>query len=57
MTNPANIEKTISKFQQLALSISMLLSFFSLFLLYNLVFFKKKNINFGMEPARKTWSK
>ena len=28
------------KFQQLVLSISMLLSFFSLFLLYNLVFFK-----------------
>ena len=38
-----------SKFQQLALSISMLLSFFSLFLLYNLVFFKKKNINFLFE--------
>ena len=39
----------VSKFQQLALSISMLLSFFSLFLLYNLVFFKKKNINFLFE--------
>ena len=37
------------KFQQLALSISMLLSFFSLFLLYNLVFFKRKNINFLFE--------
>ena len=30
-------------------SILMLLSFFSLFLLYNLVFFKKKNINFLFE--------
>ena len=38
-----------SKFQQLVLSISMLLSFFSLFLLYNLFFFKKKNINFLFE--------
>ena len=38
-----------NKFQQLALSISMLLSFFSLFLLYNLVFFKRKNINFLFE--------
>ena len=38
-----------SKFQQIVLSISMLLSFFSLFLLYNLVFFKKKNINFLFE--------
>ena len=37
------------KFQQIVLSISMLLSFFSLFLLYNLVFFKKKNINFLFE--------
>jgi len=37
------------KFQQIFLSISMLLSFFSLFLLYNLVFFKKKNINFLFE--------
>ena len=37
------------KFQQLVLSISMLLSFFSLFLLYNLVFFKRKNINFLFE--------
>ena len=27
----------------------MLISFFSLFLLYNLVFFKKKNINFLFE--------
>ena len=38
-----------SKFQQIVLSISMLLSFFSLFLLYNLVFYKKKNINFLFE--------
>ena len=37
------------KFQHLALSISMLLSFFSLFLLYNLIFFKRKNINFLFE--------
>ena len=37
------------KFQQIVLSVSMLLSFFSLFLLYNLVFFKKKNINFLFE--------
>jgi len=29
---------------KIILSVSMLLSFFSLFLLYNLVFFKKKNI-------------
>ena len=34
------------KFQQIVLSISMLLSFFSLFLLYNLVFFKKKILIF-----------
>ena len=37
------------KFQQIILSVTMLLSFFSLFLLYNLVFFKKKNINFLFE--------
>ena len=37
------------KFQQIILAISMLVSFFSLFLLYNLVFFKKKNINFLFE--------
>ena len=37
------------KFQQLVLSISMLFSFFSLFLLYNLTFFKRKNINFLFE--------
>ena len=37
------------KFQQLVLSISMLLSFFSLFLLYNLFFFKRRNINFLFE--------
>ncbi len=37
------------KFQQIVLSILMLLSFFSLFLLYNLVFFKRKNINFLFE--------
>ena len=37
------------KFQQIVLSISILLSFFSLFLLYNLVFFKKKNLNFLFE--------
>ena len=37
------------KFQQIVLSISMLLSFFSLFLLYNLIFFKKKNTNFLFE--------
>ena len=37
------------KFQQVILAISMLVSFFSLFLLFNLVFFKKKNINFLFE--------
>ncbi len=37
------------KFQQIVLSVSMLLSFFSLFLLYNLFFFKMKNINFLFE--------
>ncbi len=38
-----------SKFEQIILSICMLSSFFSLFLLYNLIFFKKKNANFLFE--------
>ena len=37
------------KFQQVVLAILMLISFFSLFLLYNLIFFKKKNTNFLFE--------
>ncbi len=37
------------KFQQIILAISMLVSFFSLFMLYNLIFFQKKNINFLFE--------
>ena len=34
---------------KIILSISMLLSFFSLFFIYNLIFFKKKNINYLSE--------
>ena len=34
---------------KVVLSISMLLSFFSLFFIYNLIFFKKKNINYLSE--------
>ena len=37
------------KFQQIVLSISMLLSFFSLFLLYNLVFLKRKILIFYLK--------
>mgnify|MGYP001192625245 CR=1 FL=1 len=34
---------------KIVLSVSMLLSFFSLFFIYNLIFFKKKNINYLSE--------
>ncbi len=38
-----------NKFQEIIISLSMLLSFFSLFLTYNLIFFKKENIKFFSE--------
>jgi len=38
-----------SKFKEIILSILMLVSFFSLFFTYNLVFFHKRNINFFSE--------
>ena len=38
-----------NKFKEIILSITMLVSFFSLFFTYNLIFFHKKNINFFSE--------
>ncbi len=38
-----------NKFQEIVLSILMLISFFSLFFSYNIIFYKKKNINFFSE--------
>ena len=38
-----------SDISKIVLSISMLLSYFSLFFIYNLIFFKKKNINYLSE--------
>ena len=38
-----------SDFSKILLSISMLFSFFSLFFIFNLIFFKKKNINYLSE--------
>ena len=38
-----------SKFKEILLSLTMLISFFSLFFTYNLVFFHKRNINFFSE--------
>ena len=38
-----------SKFKEIILSLTMLISFFSLFFTYNLVFFHKRNINFFSE--------
>ena len=38
-----------NKFKEIILSITMLISFFSLFFTYNLVFFHKRNINFFSE--------
>ena len=38
-----------SKFKEILLSLTMLISFFSLFFSYNLVFFHKRNINFFSE--------
>ena len=38
-----------SDFSKIILSISMLFSFFSLFFIFNLIFFKKKNINYLSE--------
>ena len=38
-----------SNFKQIILSLSMLLSFFSLFLIYNFIFLKNKKINFFQE--------
>ena len=48
---PVNNLDTIldNKTKQFVISFSMLLSFFSLFLTYNLITFKKKNINFFQE--------
>ena len=41
-----NLESSInSDFKRIVFSLSMLLSFFSLFLFYNLLFFKKKNLS------------
>ena len=45
-----NLNLIISnKFQEIILSILMLISFFSLFFSYNIIFYKKKNINFFSE--------
>ena len=45
-----NLELIINnKFKEIILSITMLISFFSLFFTYNLVFFHKRNINFFSE--------
>ena len=38
-----------TKFKEIILSLTMLVSFFSLFFTYNLMFFRKKNINFFSE--------
>ena len=48
---PVNNLDTIinTKFKEIILSIMMLVSFFSLFFTYNLVFFHKRNINFFSE--------
>ena len=48
---PVNNLDTIinTKFKEIILSIMMLISFFSLFFTYNLVFFHKRNINFFSE--------
>ena len=48
---PTNALSSILKenFQIIAISILMLFSFFSIFFSYNLIFFKKKNINFLYE--------
>ncbi len=48
---PVNKIETIinSDFKQVVFSILMLTSFFSLFFSYNIIFFKKKNINFFIE--------
>ncbi len=40
-----------NKFKEIILSITMLVSFFSLFFTYNLVFFHKRNINFFSEDV------
>ena len=45
-----NLELIINtKFKEIVLSITMLISFFSLFFTYNLVFFHKRNLNFFSE--------
>ncbi len=45
-----NLEIMINtKFKEIVLSLSMLISFFSLFFTYNLIFFHKRNINFFSE--------
>ena len=45
-----NLELIINtKFKEIILSITMLVSFFSLFFTYNLVFFHKRNLNFFSE--------
>ena len=45
-----NLELIINtKFKEIVLSITMLVSFFSLFFTYNLVFFHKRNLNFFSE--------
>ena len=48
---PVNNLDTIinTKFKEIILSLTMLVSFFSLFFTYNLVFFHKRNINFFSE--------
>ena len=48
---PVNNLDTIinTKFKEIILSIMMLVSFFSLFFTYNLVFFHRRNINFFLE--------
>ena len=48
---PTNNLETIinTKFKEIILSFTMLTSFFSLFLTYNLVFFRKRNLNFFSE--------
>jgi len=45
-----NLEVIVNtKFKEIILSLTMLISFFSLFFTYNLVFFHKRNINFFSE--------
>ncbi len=45
-----NLESIINnKFKEIILSLSMLISFFSLFFTYNLIFFRKRNTNFFSE--------